>query len=475
MLIRWLPILILALFRFWDLGARPIHHDEAVNGWFVDGIFSRGFYSYDPQNYHGPFFFYVLTLFETLFGRSVEVMRVTTVLAGTAVTLSPWLFRKWIGNTAAWIAAIVFAVSPAMVFFSRYAIHEMFFMLAIILFFYNWIRVREEGFHLRTILGFGLTFGLLAGIKENFVLYGGSIILAELVLWAMDRKLPVRLDRKFWTGLASAFAVGFGFIVLCYTAFFQDDEGLRKFFQAFEFWSDTGSKGNGHQKPWDYWIGLMAHYEWGSLLGLIVLPFYAIRGRNWIRLLAWSTAFHFLVYSGVAYKTPWCMLSFTWGLVLLTGVALSDWIESRKASAAGWGVLAVVTVHAGVASWDVSWKNPDQDGHPYIYGQTYRDLVDQNDAMWREIDSKPGYKDSVRVQVVSAFTWPLPYLFGGIRMTAFHGRDNAPATLDADWVWIDKNFEADLASRLVGSYSRTEARSRQWASPMLIFKKKQGP
>ncbi len=475
MLIRWLPILILVLFRFWDLGARPIHHDEAVNGWFVDGIFSRGYYSYDPQNYHGPFFFYVLTLFESLFGRTVEVMRITTVLAGAAVTLSPWLFRKWIGETAAWIAALAFAVSPAMVFFSRYAIHEMFFMLAIILFFYNWIRVREEGFHLRTVLGFGLTFGLLACIKENFVLYGGSIILAEGVLWAMERKPPLRLDRRFWLGLASGFAVGIVFIVLCYTAFFMDQDGMRKFFQAFELWSDTGSKGNGHQKPWDYWISLMASYEWVCLLGLMVTPFFAIRGKGWIRLLAWSTAFHFIGYTVVAYKTPWCMLSFTWGLVLLASSGLAWLIRSGKASIVGWGILGVMVVQAGAASWDVAWKSPDQDGHPYIYGQTYRDLVDQNDVMWAEINARPGSKDSVRVQVVSAFTWPLPYLFGGIRMAAFHGHDNAPAALDADWVWMDKTFEPELAPRLVGSFSRTEARSRQWAAPMVIFKKNQGP
>jgi hypothetical protein len=250
---------------------------------------------------------------------------------------------------------------------------------------------------------------------------------------------------------------------------------MRKFFQAFELWSDTGSKGNGHQKPWDYWIGLMAGYEWGCLLGLIATPFYAIRGKGGIRLLAWSTAIHFLAYSVVSYKTPWCMLSFSWGLVLLAGLALADVIRSGKASWVAWGILGVVSVQAGVASWDVAWKSPDQDGHPYIYGQTYRDLVDQSDAMWREIDAQPGAKDSVRVQVVSAFTWPLPYLFGGIRMSAFHGRDNAPPVLDGDWVWMDKTFESELAARLVGNYSRIEARSRQWASPIVIFRKKQGP
>ena len=79
------------------------------------------------------------------------------------------------------------------------------------------------------------------------------------------------------------------------------------------------------------------------------------------------------------------------------------------------------------------------------------------------------------MQVISAYTWPLPYVLGEIKMTAYHGRDNAPAVLDGDWVMIDQNFEQEFAPRLRGSYSRFEARSRQWAYPMVFFKKKQGP
>jgi uncharacterized protein (TIGR03663 family) len=471
---RWLPILILAAFRFWDLGARPVHHDEAVNGWFVDGILSRGYYSYDPQNYHGPFFFYLLTLFEKMFGRSVEVMRATTVLAGIAVTASPLLFRKWIGSTSAWIAGAFFALSPAVIFYSRYAIHEMFFALAIILFFYNWLRVREEGFHLRTILGFGLSLGLLAGVKENFVLFGACLGLGELAVWGLERKLPLRLDRRFWLGLASGFGIGFLFIVLCYTAFFLDSEGLSKFFKAFQLWSETGSKGNGHQKPFDYFFGLMAGFEWPALLGLLVSGVYAFWGSSAVRLLAWSSLAHLLSYSLVSYKTPWCMLSFEWGLFLLAAMAFSRFMSDHRRKAQKWlaiGVLVALSVRSGVLAWDVAWAYPDQDGHPYIYGQTYHELTDQTSRILAEVREKPGLKETLRVQVVSAFTWPLPYLLGEIKQTAFFGHENAPPVFDGDWVIFDRNFEQEFLPRMQGNYSRTEVRSRQWAYPMVFFRK----
>jgi predicted membrane-bound mannosyltransferase len=55
-----ITLLALIFFRFYDLNLRPIHHDESVNGWFVDGMFKNGFYNYDPNNYHGPLYFYFL-------------------------------------------------------------------------------------------------------------------------------------------------------------------------------------------------------------------------------------------------------------------------------------------------------------------------------------------------------------------------------------------------------------------------------
>jgi uncharacterized protein (TIGR03663 family) len=122
MIIRLLPLVILLLLRFYDLGIRPPHHDEAVNGWFVDGLFNRGYYVYDPQNYHGPLFFYLLALFVKVFGRSVESLRDVTVIFASLISFTPFLFRKWLGRTGTWIAAIIFTISPAMIFYSRYAI-----------------------------------------------------------------------------------------------------------------------------------------------------------------------------------------------------------------------------------------------------------------------------------------------------------------------------------------------------------------
>src|SRR6476620_3992942 len=76
----WLIIGLAAFLRFFLLGIKPPHFDEGINGWFVDQVVKNGFYKYDPTNYHGPVHFYVLLLFECLFGRNVWALRLPIVL-----------------------------------------------------------------------------------------------------------------------------------------------------------------------------------------------------------------------------------------------------------------------------------------------------------------------------------------------------------------------------------------------------------
>jgi hypothetical protein len=87
------------------LSMKPPHFDEGVNGWFVDQMTHTGFYHYDPTNYHGPFHFYVLFLFQTLFGRHIWALRlplalisVATVCADAAVRPFHWTQRGALGR-----------------------------------------------------------------------------------------------------------------------------------------------------------------------------------------------------------------------------------------------------------------------------------------------------------------------------------------------------------------------------------------
>ena len=484
MFIRLLPLVILLLFRFYDLGIRPIHHDESVNGWFVDGLLTRGYYVYDPANYHGPLFFYILTLFEKVFGRSVESLRMSTVIFGSAISFTPFLFRKWLGKWATWIAAIIFTVSPAMIFYSRYAIHETLFALSCILFFYFWLCVRDFGFTKKNIWGYGLTLGAMATLKENFVLYGFTLVIAETLIWLYGKywlnetKPAITFNKKLGLGLLAATAIAVVIIAVFFTGGFQDLEGIPNFFKAFLLWFQTGEKGNGHQKPFEYWIPIMAEYEWYALAGLLLTPF-ALRKNvpKEIRLLSVMTFGLWLVYSIVSYKTPWCLLSFYWGFILITAYWIGKWIESLpKKTSKAWifAPLGIAFCFSLYQAYDVAYDSPDQDGHPYVYGQTYHDMLAPLNEIVDRGRINPALHNTLKIQVISSFTWPLPYVLGEFKQAAYLSEANAPQILDADYIIMDKAFEPKYGPRVHGNYTRTETRSRMWAGP-IVFLKRNGP
>ena len=488
MIARLVLLFILLALRFYDLGVRPPHHDEAVNGWFVDGMFKKGFYQYDPQNYHGPLFFYILALFEKIFGRSIEVLRSSIVLFSWAVTFTPFLFRKWLGERATWIATFFLALSPAMIFYSRYTIHEMEFVLASIVFFYYWLNIRNDGFTRRNNIGLGLSLGAMACLKENFVLYLVCLFIAEVMARAYERYFPnqvpttakgVRIEKPLaqnsnsalLKGVATISGIAFALIAIFYSGFFQDPNGIANFFRAFYFWSQTGSDGHGHQKPFIYWIKLMFEMEWFALLGLALTVLALKKVKREVRLLSIVSVGLWLVYSLVAYKTPWCVMSFYWGLILIAAYWVGQWMEKK-----GWRAWIMIGLIAGFSfsgyeGYLSAYENVDEDNQFYIYGQTYRDLMIPLNEIVDMGKADPSLHEKLRIQIISQFTWPLPFVLGEFKSVGYFSEANAPEKLDGDVILMDQTFEAKMASRLVGNYSRAMYRSRQWAAPMIFFRK----
>ena len=57
--IAYASVLVVAAFvRLYQLELRPMHHDEGVNGFFLNNLMRSGIFRYDPSNYHGPTLYY---------------------------------------------------------------------------------------------------------------------------------------------------------------------------------------------------------------------------------------------------------------------------------------------------------------------------------------------------------------------------------------------------------------------------------
>jgi uncharacterized protein (TIGR03663 family) len=127
---------IAAFLRFFWLDLKPFHHDEGVNGFFLTNLIRDGVYKYDPANYHGPTLYYIALPFAKIFGLHTVPMRVTVGIFGLLTVVLVLYLWRYIGKTGSLFAALFLALSPGMVFISRYFIHEIFFVflsLAIVL------------------------------------------------------------------------------------------------------------------------------------------------------------------------------------------------------------------------------------------------------------------------------------------------------------------------------------------------------
>ena len=125
-------LLVATLLRVYHLALNPLHHDEGVNGFFLMNLIRQGVYHYDPANYHGPtLYYFALPLIYPLDQwqhLDTWALRAVTAAFGVGVVWLTLCLRRYLGTIGALAAAALLAVSPGMVYNSRYFIHEMLFV-----------------------------------------------------------------------------------------------------------------------------------------------------------------------------------------------------------------------------------------------------------------------------------------------------------------------------------------------------------
>lgn len=412
-----LTFVIAVALRFVFLGWKPPHFDESINGWFVMQVWDKGFYNYDPNNFHGPLYFYYLQLFELLFGRSVEVMRVATGLLSLGCIFLVLSHRRFVGNIAYW-AAIFIAISPAFVFYSRYAIHESLFIFAQILFslgFWSWREQRNWIAYAQMVVA----VLILATTKETFFIFIGTWAIALGVLKIVQKVLKQPADKSSKLPLSKTeiyrmIQVSVAALVVLFALFtnlFSEPRAFREFFDAFAIWSKTGSGKSGHEKPFLYWIFLQARYEWPILLALAVTPLATLlRGAPQLRILALFGFGTWLAYSIIPYKTPWLIMGFLWPLAFVLGWAIEK-VRARFPSKVLLVVIALAVVSPIVQTMRLNFVEYTNEKEPYVYVQSTKDIKVLMDLVDAQIGRSPS-DFNMRFEIMTDEGWPFPWIFG---------------------------------------------------------------
>lgn len=468
------------------LAERPMHCDEAVHAIKFNTLWRTGEYIYDPSEYHGPTLYYFALPLAWLSGASnfddlsETTLRITPVIFGVLLIALLVYVRDGLGSGAAIWAALLTAVSPAFVYYSRYYIQEILlvcFTFAALAFAWRWANSRKHGW--LWAIAAGAAIGLMHGTKETCVIAWGAAGFAMLIAWLTTRKsqAPGTCDNRkrpiAWHTIAIAALAAILVSITLFTAFFQNGRGPLDSFLTYRTYFDrAGNHGLHNHPPLFYWHRLL---WWryppaplfsemfifvAGLIGCaaILLSRDRAKPRTSQHFILWYTLAMTGVYTAIPYKTPWCALGFLHGWILLAGIGLNAVVVLFKHPALR--ALSIIAALAGVfwllAQSDraISRRFAADHRNPYVYAHTVNDLLDLG-AFVEKIAAASSARNNLAVHVFATDDdfWPLPWYLRRLRNVGYWDKlSDAP---DADVVILSLDLQESFEAATSGTYPLT--------------------
>ncbi len=435
-------------FRLPRLEQRPMHCDEANQAVRAGILLDQGKYRYDPIEHHGPTLYWFTVPLLRLsgiadFAHTDEfALRLVPVLFGTGLILLVFLAADGLGRGPAVLASLGIAISPAMVYYSRYYIQELMlvcFTFATIACAWRYVRSRAWGWAAAT----GASLGLMHATKETWVLAGAAMVagLFLTLAWTRWREGTMPGLRAYFQPkpLLAALVAAVAVVVVFYTSFGTNWRGPLDSILAYGTYWHRGNDPGIHSHPWYYYLGLllwnrpMRGFFWteGFLVGLAVVGALAalfgrscFRGTDATRQQPWTPSLPFCrflafytitltaLYAAVSYKTPWCMLSFLHGMILLAGVGawvMVRWLPGVPLRVVACGLLIAGAAHLGREAYALSYRFAADQRNPYVYAHTSGDVLNLAAQMERLAQASPEGHDMMIHVVTPENVWPLPW------------------------------------------------------------------
>jgi uncharacterized protein (TIGR03663 family) len=428
-------LLVAAALRLPHLAQRPMHTDEAVHAIKFGQLLEHNLYQYDPFEYHGPTLIYATLISARLCAQhSLAQVTETTLrlvpavfgllLVGLAIFLSRFSSR----STAAF-AALFTAVSPAFVFYSRYYIMEMLlvvFTFAFLISLYQF----QENVKIRWALSTGFFMGLIHATKETCIITWAAAAAALALLFLENRPRLKTTQRRLPFGkIALGLSLGLLVSALFFSSFGKNPRGIIDSFLTYKTYFPRGSgELKAHVYPWfTYFKWLTWNNGQGRPLwteGFILLPglfgaavallkpLASIRPHRFWRFITFYTVILTVLYAVIPYKTPWSMLSFYHGWILLAALGASTLlrISRRRFRAAAAFFLTIGIIYLCGQAQALSTVYDTDASNPYVYAHTHRDIFQLTDAVSQLCKSSAAGDDEyIEVICPGNDYWPLPW------------------------------------------------------------------
>ncbi len=461
---------------------RPLHGDEAVQGRKLGKLFDKHDYVYRPDDLHGPFLIYSTVPLAWLRGEtttqtlSERTLRTVPVLYGLGLIVLLWAWRREMGLVPMIASGCLIAISPIMVFYSRYYIMEMpMVFLVTVAMIAAWRYLQKPG--LLWAIVFGVAGGLTHATKETGAISFLTMALAALALLLVNRSLLK--DKGFaWKHLWWSLGLGLFVSMLCFSHFFKHPEAIWESVRSYFLYADR-AEGKGHQSPWWTYLKTLAWNRervggpiWSEAMTLglgclgMILAFtpWVRRVGNplfW-RWLALYTLFTAVIYSVVPYKTPWSMVCWVYTLMLMAGLTVGILAQVKRPY---WIVPILVAVGFAAGLWNLNQQTKNSltrfktdRRNPFVYAHTSFHVLSLVRNVFDIAKVHPDGKDLKIALCDKDVGWPLPWYFRefsqlGIARTL---PDERKTLLDQDVIIITPAYRDDLLA-VIGDTHRLDS------------------
>jgi uncharacterized protein (TIGR03663 family) len=417
---------IAAALRLPRLSSRPMHTDEAVHGIKLGQMIERN-YQYDSSEYHGP----TLNLFtipvawlagqRTLVQITENTLRLVPVIFSL---LTLWLLfglQKGLGDGPVWIAGLLFSISPVFVFYSRYYIQETLlvcFSTGMLVSALHWIK--QPTLLSSVLLGFFL--GLMQATKETWIL---SVFALFITVFLLNRNQsavksigPKLLIIAFMTMTATS--------LLFTSVFLTDLHGFTDSWLSLIHYIRRAG-GDGHYHPWFFYIHRLFFYRGtsGFISSEILILVMAMIGiwanyrkpadsQPYFRYILGYSLLLTLIYGVIPYKTPWLVLNFWIGWIIMAGSGVYVLI---RLSAGTWYklfiaiILAAGCVHLTGQSIVATSRYESSPDNPWIYAHPDRS-IQRIEQVIRKLPSTDSEGNPIFIEIIypGHEYWPLPWM-----------------------------------------------------------------
>ncbi|MCX8190549.1 MAG: TIGR03663 family protein [Candidatus Diapherotrites archaeon] len=478
---------------------RPVHHDEGVNGYFVDQVLTpnKSRYSeclakgesalacfilnsntwrYDYENYHGPAPFYMMAVSVLVFGENIFAMRLVPAILGAIISLFVLLFRKQLGTIGSLVACFFLLFSPALLYYSLDAIHEYFFAffafgsLCLLLKF-------AECFESK-YLYFGFAFlALTFTTKEaSFLTVPAIIAIAFFVFLANACEKKVCLSQKLYNKIIIMILISFfifaTIFITLFSSLFANMRGVIDAFKSPFVWTERMTGQSGHEKVWYYYFDLIGFSEIAMFFLAIVGIFIAIYRKNLIMAAFAAFFIFFIVGASVpAYKVPWGLITALPPLAILAGYCAEEIYKAlpkKKELLIFFAVLICIamasTLHRSII---INTEKSESEDNKLAYVQTKFSTT----YALKRVEAL-GRKD-VNVAVISSqSTWPLPWLLKRYNTSYYDGETLGIFEISSyDLVIVEKIYDYKIPDSEKSAFYKDEISLRPGMEMFAYFKK----